>query len=115
MSIRCVCRNGHVLRVKDSLAGAVGLCPACKTRVSVPRPHAECVSEDAILHILGEDIPRHHRDTFDNFDSLADTSPSGIHGQGVPKKSCQRCNQEVSAGSHICPYCHTYIANLSDF
>jgi hypothetical protein len=115
MSIRCVCRNGHVLRVRESLAGRVGLCPACKTEVSVPRPKTACVSEDAILGILGESVPRHHRDTFDNVDALADTAPSGIHRHETPKKSCQRCNQEVSAESHICPYCHTYIANLSDF
>ncbi len=115
MSIRCVCRNGHVLRARDALAGAVGLCPACKARVSVPRPHAECVSEDAILHILGDKIPGRQAGAFDNFDPLADTAPSGIHGQVTPKKSCQRCNQEVAATAHICPYCHAYIANLSDF
>jgi len=115
MSIRCVCRNGHVLRAKESLAGAVGLCPTCKIRVSVPRPHEDCTSEDAILHILGEHAPGPHKDTFDDFDALADTSISGIRRQATPKKSCDRCNQEISAGAHICPHCHTYIANLSDF
>ena len=30
MSIRCVCQNGHVLKVKESFAGTSGLCPSCK-------------------------------------------------------------------------------------
>jgi len=117
MSIRCVCRNGHVLRVKDSLAGVVGLCPVCRTEVRVPRPQVKCkcVSEDAILHILGDHAPPPHQDTSEDFDMFADTSPSGIHRQGTPKKCCDRCNQEVSAGTHICPHCHTYIASLKDF
>ena len=121
MSIKCVCRNGHVLRVKDSLAGVVGLCPVCRAEVRVPRPqptHA-CMSEDAILHILGdhEAPPRQDsiQDTVEDFNMFSDTSLSGIHRQATPKKCCDRCNQEVSAGTHICPHCHTYIASLKDF
>ena len=30
-------------------------------------------------------------------------------------RTCDRCNKEISAGAHICPYCRTYIANLRDF
>jgi hypothetical protein len=115
MSIRCVCRNGHVLKVKDSLAGTVGLCPACKTQVKVPLPPSKDVSEDAILHILGGHDNAPQGDTFNDIDAFADTTPSGIFRQQTPKKSCDRCNQEVLVGTHICPHCHTYIANLSDF
>ncbi|MEN6450733.1 MAG: hypothetical protein ABFC96_09595 [Thermoguttaceae bacterium] len=112
MSIRCVCRNGHVLTAKDSLAGKVALCPACKTRLTIPSPQ-EC-SEDVIMTILGEHTPR-HGDTFDDFDALADTSPSGIGNTGMLKKRCERCSRAIPAQTHICPYCRSYIATLRDF
>jgi hypothetical protein len=32
-----------------------------------------------------------------------------------PKKSCEKCNEEILAGTHICPFCHTYVAKLADF
>ena len=46
---------------------------------------------------------------------LLAASDSGLHRLPFPKKICNRCNQEVRSGTHICPHCHTYIANLSDF
>jgi hypothetical protein len=115
MSIQCVCQNGHVLHVKESFAGSAGLCPTCRTRVEVPRlrRHPD-MSEDAILDLLGKQSPAAVA-TATSCEEYESTSPSGIHGKSTPKKSCDRCNQEVSAGTHICPYCHTYIANLSDF
>jgi hypothetical protein len=110
MSIRCVCQNGHVLKVKESFAGASGLCPMCKARVDVPRRPEPAMSEETILSIVGTHpppssaIPGRH--------SSAD--PGSQSGIGL-HKNCDRCNKEVSAGAHICPYCHTYIANLRDF
>ena len=53
MAIRCVCPKGHVLKVKDTLAGTVGLCPICKSRIKVPALRDQKVSEDAVLAILG--------------------------------------------------------------
>ena len=121
MSIKCVCINGHVLHVKDSLAGVLGLCPTYRTQVKVPRPqrrHSD-MSEDAILHILGDHATPPQQDSFadpaEDLNMFSDTSLSGIHRQGTPKKCCDRCNQEVSTDSHICPHCHTYIASLKDF
>ena len=115
MSIRCVCPNGHVLKVKDAMAGTSGLCPKCRARVNVPRSRVQPVSEDAILDILGPQTPAPLADTATHYD-LSDTTPlSGVHERGTPKKSCNKCNEEISAGTHICPYCHTYIANLDDF
>ena len=58
MSIRCVCQNGHVLKVKESLAGRSGLCPSCKAVVKVPHLQQKCISEDAILDLLGNKAPR---------------------------------------------------------
>lgn len=115
MSIQCVCPNGHVLKVKDALAGTSGLCPKCRGRVEVPRPRPQPVSEEAILDIMGRQGPSPQADTATYLD-LSDTTPlSGLHGRSTPKKSCTKCNEEISAGTHICPYCHTYIAKLDDF
>jgi hypothetical protein len=115
MSIRCVCPNGHVLKVKDAQAGMSGLCPMCRARVDVPRPRPKPVTEDAILDILGHDGPTRQADTAAAY-SMSDTIElPAIHERGTPKKSCTKCNQEISANIHICPYCHTYIAQLGDF
>ena len=118
MSIRCECKNGHVLKVKDSLAGKVGLCPICKARVQVPQPRHVKMSDDAIVHLLGEHTPPpapDMNDTIDNLDLFSDTSVMGVQERNAPKKCCDRCNQEVPVGTHICPHCHTYIASLKDF
>ncbi|MEE9603671.1 MAG: hypothetical protein V3V75_10225, partial [Thermoguttaceae bacterium] len=54
MTIRVVCPNGHALKVKDSFAGKVGLCPKCKAQIHVPRADDGDMSEDAIADILGD-------------------------------------------------------------
>ena len=115
MSIRCVCRNGHVLRVKDSLAGAVGL-----ARVQDPRERAPAASRVRVGRrdstYSGGARPTPPQGYLRQLRCRWPTPPPRESiGRPTPKKSCERCNQEVSAGSHICPHCHTYIANLSDF
>jgi len=114
MSIRCFCPNGHVLSVKDSCAGANGRCPVCKAGISVPRPRVPSMSEDAILGIVGYG-EKSETVISSTFESSSDTTPFGIHERSTPKKCCERCNQEVPAGTHVCPHCRTYIASLSDF
>jgi hypothetical protein len=114
MSIKVVCPQGHTLSVSDGFAGKAGLCPVCRARVEVPQHRVPPVSEDAILEMLN-------------------TQPAGLatRAAGVavqptpeapprerttpPKKNCDKCHQEILTGTHICPYCHTYIANLADF
>jgi uncharacterized paraquat-inducible protein A len=117
MSIRVVCRNGHILNVKDELAGKIGLCPTCKARVQVPQLPRSELSEDAILGILGPAKLSHHREgavqeVAGPFDPPA--TAEADHG-GPPLKSCEKCNQLILAATHICPYCHTYIGKLEDF
>jgi hypothetical protein len=116
MSIRVVCPNGHALKIKEEFAGKLGLCPVCKAQVHVPALQTPDLSEDAILDIMGKGGPAPR--------SAADTKRSPVPvlaGQGKkdrqapPKKSCSKCNREIVAGIHICPYCHTYIASLGDF
>lgn len=110
MSIRCRCENGHELKVKDSLAGRTGLCPICRGRVEVPSPHESAISEDAILGLLGASDPA----TRVNSGGIAAPDAGSQSGINL-RKNCDKCGKEVSAAAHICPYCHTYIANLRDF
>jgi hypothetical protein len=110
MSIRCVCQNGHVLKVKESFAGSTGLCPMCKARVDVPRRPEPAMSEDTILSIVGADRPPPGA-----VPGRLNLGEAGSQSGIALRKNCDKCNKEVSAGAHICPFCHTYIANLRDF
>lgn len=114
MSIRVICPNGHRLEVRDSLAGKVGLCPLCKARVEVPKPKQGELSEDAIMGILGPPNPDLPQPVSVQPDLPSPPPPEGERSS-PPKKSCHKCNREISAGIHICPHCHTYIAGLGDF
>jgi len=108
MSIRVVCPNGHTLKVRESFAGKVGLCPTCKARVEVPKLQ-EDFSEDAIMGILEPHVTG---------DEQSDRTPYPVERRDrglTPKKSCNQCNRQISAAIHICPHCHTYIARLADF
>ncbi|NUQ65524.1 MAG: hypothetical protein HUU20_23905 [Pirellulales bacterium] len=110
MSIQVVCPNGHSLHVKEDCAGKTGLCPICKARIQVPRPAREELDEDAILGIIGPYEPGRARSTVS-----AEGSRPWLSGGSPPKKSCDKCNREIDAATHICPFCHTYIAGLKDF
>ncbi len=117
MSIRVTCPNGHALKVDDSMAGKMGLCPACKARVQVPKPRARDVSEDMILGLL--DNPAADSEQSDSlpeppFSARYSAGPEPLPA-GAAKKYCTKCHQPISAQMHICPYCHTYIAKLGDF
>ncbi len=116
MSIQVVCPNGHTLTVKDALAGKSGLCPKCKARVMVPELSDGGLSEDLIMNILGPSQPAPGAPAT----LPPDPDPFGseaLEGEksSPPKKACHKCNRLISTETHICPYCHTYIAELSDF
>ncbi len=110
MGIRVRCPQGHVLQVSDDSFGKVGRCPVCKSLVQVPVPVPDDFPEDAIMHILGKPSPRVRKESGD--DSLPRSRADA--GHGPPKKACAKCNREIESGTHICPYCHTYIAGLAD-
>jgi hypothetical protein len=111
MSIQVVCPNGHPLKVQASAAGKIGLCPVCKARVKVPQPDVRQVSEDAILDFLGPCKPEPPRER----PVAADPSAVGASdGPAGSIKKCNRCNREMAASMHVCPYCHTYIEGLSE-
>jgi hypothetical protein len=91
--------------------------------VKVPSLRDHKVSEDAVMAILGPspepgdsgslvtDEPKNDKDD----KTLESSIKSGLFGRGAIVKNCSRCNQEISAGTHICPHCHTYIAQPGDF
>ena len=110
MSIRVVCPNGHGLRVQDASAGKTGLCPVCKALVKVPELGPQPVTEDAILGFLGPQPAKASPAT-----ATVDRAPTKatIDGPMPPKKSCERCNQEILATTHVCPHCHTYVGGVS--
>jgi hypothetical protein len=112
MPIVVVCPNGHSLKVKSSLAGRTGRCPVCKALVKVPNPPSEKLSEDAILNILSTPDPRQDAKK----EQKEPVSASVARKAAQPrKKACSRCNREIPVETHICPYCHTYVARPSDF
>lgn len=116
MSIRCICPNGHPLSVNNALAGRSGLCPRCRAPVRVPQLPVRRVSEDAILDILGPQAPISRIPAEPEGERDGAAPRFEVHEHTTPpKKTCYRCNQEISAGTHICPHCHTYIASLHDF
>ena len=114
MPIEIVCPNGHTLKVKDSLAGKMGLCPVCKTQVAVPRvsqPASSELTEDAILGIIGPYAPDPSRVQTPIEEPTAARKSDAVHeGHVPPKKSCAKCNAEIPAESQICPFCRTYLA-----
>ena len=115
MSIRCVCPNGHVLKVKESLAGKSGRCPVCQARVKIPKPRPPRMSEDAILDILGQEDPIPHVATPEPPEPAVDRQPKEDQEQAVHPKHCYKCQREFPDSYHMCPFCHTYIATLHDF
>jgi len=118
MSIQVTCPKGHRLKVKNSMAGKTGLCPLCKGQVLVyiPVPEQKSLSEEVILDIIGP----------------SQASPASISGSGIyldepasrrsdknhhdtPWKCCVKCNKDIPSQTHICPYCHTYLADLAGY
>lgn len=56
MGIRFYCPSGHKLNVKEHLAGKVGFCPECGTRLTIPLVSNRKSSRDVILESQ-EDAP----------------------------------------------------------
>jgi hypothetical protein len=113
MSIEVTCPNGHVLRVKSSFAGKAGLCPTCRARIVVPVPASDSsLSEDDIINVLGPHDPSQSGVG----STIIGNRPAErtVASPAPPKKSCSKCNREIASGTHICPFCRTYIASLRD-
>jgi hypothetical protein len=119
MSIKVTCPNGHELKVKNNLAGKTGLCPFCKGQVYVYVPipdENKAVSEDAILDYLGssQSVPVSTSSSGINLEQADLPRPNRGHPD-TPWKNCVKCNRDIPSRTHICPFCHTYIAGITDF
>jgi hypothetical protein len=95
--------------------GNRGIVSNLQARVQVPKPQARQVSEEAILEMLEQQASAPQKTVVVPLDPLDAALRSEVHERGTPKKSCYKCNQEISADTHVCPLCHTYIAKLDDF
>jgi hypothetical protein len=119
MSIEVKCPKGHVLKVKNSMAGKTGLCPLCKGQVYVYVPIPEkkpSLSEDIILDYIGpsQPSPSSIGGSGIDLDEAAPHRPDKAHHE-TPWKSCVKCNKDIPSQTHICPYCHTYLADLAGY
>lgn len=114
MSIEVLCPNGHALHVKEAYAGRVGLCPLCKARIEIPAVHQPHLTEEAILAYLGP-VEASRGQVAQTSVGAGGWDPHSPVSASPPKKSCEKCNREILATTHICPFCHTYIAGLTDF
>jgi hypothetical protein len=103
------------LKVKDDLAGKMGLCPVCKAKVQVPARPAHPFSEDAILDIMGKGGAALAPAPAPSPAVAAVGAAGKKDAQSPPMKTCSKCNHSIAATIHICPHCHTYIARLGDF
>jgi len=115
MSIPVVCPNGHSLRAQETLAGKSGLCPVCKAPVKVPLGDLGEVSEESILDFLSSQSPSQSRSR-QRAAATPAAPPDETHsppGHAPPKKRCGRCNREIPAQTHICPYCQAYVGGQS--
>ena len=117
MTIEFTCPKGHKLKMKESSVGKTIRCPVCNSAVEVPGPPAEEMDEDAILGILGPHDPGRsppRKPTSSTGEPVGtDIDTAGFFGPS--KKPCPKCHREIQTQSHICPFCHTYVAKLDDF
>jgi hypothetical protein len=120
MSIMVRCPNGHLLKVKNSMAGKTGLCPLCKGQVYVyvpiPEPQPkQHISDEVILDYLGPSQPSNSTSSSGiDLDEAAPHRPDQGHHE-TPWKCCVKCNRDIPSQTHICPYCHTYVADLPGY
>lgn len=119
MSIIVVCPNGHSLAVKDAFAGRRGLCPMCRAEIAIPSAEGAMLSDEDIMGILGPHDPDRSRG-FTVSESEGLRARTTVHyaaqkvvvrgtEKGMATKSCEKCDAEIDAGTHICPHCHTYV------
>lgn len=103
MSIRFVCRNGHVLKTDVRHAGRKTQCPRCQVTVWVPQPHArperpKQLTDTQAVRLLGSYAPSQRS-------LLAAPAPSPV----VEDRPCPRCGEMVPTLCRVCPQCNTYL------
>ena len=116
MSIRVVCPNGHLLKIKSKYAGKSGLCPICKGRIVVPKPEPDTLSEDSIMDVLDPHESGLSGKALEMSDSHAELvekeTEEWWEAHDAPLKICARCDKEIPSDAHVCPFCKTYVVSL---
>ena len=107
MSIRFVCRNGHVLKADVRHAGRKTHCPRCKVAVWVPQPkqksagpEPDVLTDTQAVRLLGSYSPSQRN-------LLAAPAPS-LAGEERP---CPKCHEPVPMLCRVCPACNTYLGS----
>ncbi|MHB0957595.1 MAG: hypothetical protein ACYC0X_26245 [Pirellulaceae bacterium] len=107
MSIRFVCRNGHVLKADIRHAGRPTHCPRCKVSVWVPQPKQAAQAHDALtdtqaVRLLGSYSPSQRS-------LLSAPAPT----PAAEERPCPKCRDLVPVLCRICPSCNTYLGTLN--
>jgi hypothetical protein len=102
MSIRFVCRNGHVLKADVRHAGRKTHCPRCNVSVWVPQPKQRtpqaqgALTDTQAVRLLGSYSPRRRH--------LLATPAS-------EERPCPKCRELVPMLCRVCPSCNTYLGS----
>lgn len=107
MSIRFVCRNGHVLKTDVRHAGRKAKCPRCHVTVWVPQPkpareRQEALTDTQAVRLLGSYAPSQR-----NLLSAPAPTP------GAEERPCPKCNALVPELCRVCPHCNTYLGSIN--
>jgi hypothetical protein len=100
MTFKLRCPNGHKLRFDGKDAGKEGLCPRCRSRITLQPEPRRGVSDTSIMAVLGDAPP-------DRSVIMRPTAPSSP--PPAPGRTCPRCRKRVSASFQLCPNCQTYL------
>ena len=108
MSISVTCPNGHTHKVKNSLAGKVGLCPDCMAPIHVPEPS----TEDVIMNVLSPEESGLSGSALSVDDRSDEPDDNWSSEPQAALKICPKCHSEIPGDASICSNCRTYIASL---
>jgi hypothetical protein len=107
MTIRFVCRNGHVLKADVRHAGRKTHCPRCQVAVWVPQPkqktppqEQDALTDTQAVRLLGAYSPSQRN-------LLAAPAPS----LSSEERSCPKCSESVPMLCRVCPSCNTYLGS----
>ncbi len=103
MLIRFRCPNGHKLKVSDRYVGNPAVCPACKSRVTIPGRAQTPITDSAVVRLLSDDPPLPESST------RGGTSTTKRLPSGHVNRECPRCQRELPPTARICGHCNLYL------
>lgn len=99
MIIRFRCPNGHKLKVANRHSGNSAICPACRSRVTIPGRNPNPITDSAVVRLLSDEpvLPE------------GASRPMSTREPPAPKRTCPRCTNELSPSARICAHCNLYL------